>query len=105
MADTGDDVWRAVKPEGLALAILATTLVVVVLTTIVIAMRIFIRLKTRNFGTDDWAMSIGYARSAPFSAAVGGWLIMGVRCSSSTWGNASWSSMGRTRASARGMTA
>jgi hypothetical protein len=71
MADTGDDVWRAVKPEGLALAILVTTLVFVVLTTIVIAMRIFIRLKTGTFGTDDWVMSAGYASSSLFPASVG----------------------------------
>ncbi|RYP59402.1 hypothetical protein DL769_008547 [Monosporascus sp. CRB-8-3] len=62
MADVDEDVWRAVQPEGLALALLVTTLTFVVSTTIVMSMRIFIRLKTRNFGTDDWVMSAGYAR-------------------------------------------
>lgn len=71
MADTGEHVWRAVKPEGLALAILVTTLAFVVLTTVVIAMRIFIRLKTRHFGTDDWVMCAGYVSCPPFLASVG----------------------------------
>jgi hypothetical protein len=54
------NVWSAVKPTGLALALLLTTLAFVVLTTVVIGLRIFIRLKTRRFGADDWVMTAGY---------------------------------------------
>ena len=60
MTDTGDDVWKAVEPQGLALAILVTTLTFTALTTIVMGMRVFIRVKTGHFGTDDWIMSAGY---------------------------------------------
>ena len=72
MDEVDPGVWRAVHPSGLALAILITTLAFVVLTTIVIGMRVFIRLKTGRFGTDDWVMSAGYAS---FLLAFYSWII------------------------------
>ncbi|KAK3990576.1 hypothetical protein QBC44DRAFT_62195 [Cladorrhinum sp. PSN332] len=61
MAEIDDhDVWQRVEPRGLALALVVTTGVFGVLTTIVMAMRVFIRIKTHNFGVDDWVMSAGY---------------------------------------------
>ncbi|KAK4222208.1 hypothetical protein QBC38DRAFT_89084 [Podospora fimiseda] len=60
MADINHDVWQPVEPKGLAFALVIVTAIFVVLTTLVMTMRIYIRLKTHNFGTDDWVMTAGY---------------------------------------------
>lgn len=56
----GDDTWQAIEPQGLALGLLVTTVTLSILTTIVMAMRMFIRFKTNKIGSDDWAMLTGF---------------------------------------------
>ena len=61
MAEVDENyVWRPVQPTGLALGLVIVTVLFVVLTSIVVPMRLYIRRKLRNFGWDDWTMGIGY---------------------------------------------
>ncbi|KXH68553.1 hypothetical protein CSAL01_02210 [Colletotrichum salicis] len=66
----GDDTWQAIEPQGLALGLLVTTVTLAVLTTIVMAMRMFIRFKTNKIGSDDWAMLTGFSVNLGQSAVV-----------------------------------
>ncbi|KAK1970012.1 hypothetical protein LY78DRAFT_628741 [Colletotrichum sublineola] len=56
-----DHVWHPIKPQGLALAIVVTGLIFVTLTTVVVALRCWIRFRANNIGWDDYAMVAGYA--------------------------------------------
>lgn len=56
-------VWVRVKPEGLAEAILVVTILLTIICIIVFALRIYIRLKTRVFGMEDYLMCIGMVRT------------------------------------------
>lgn len=115
MAEVDDEyIWKVVEPRGLALAIAATTIAFGALTTIVMGMRIFIRIKTHNFGTDDWVMLCGYV-SLPTCANKSSYVIMSwspfltrrlslslpLEYSWSTWDKVPSPSMARTPASAR----
>ncbi|KAK1526675.1 hypothetical protein CPAR01_13203, partial [Colletotrichum paranaense] len=66
----GDDTWQAVEPQGLALGLLVTTVTLAILTTIVMAMRVFIRFKTNKIGSDDWAMLTGFSVNLGQSAVA-----------------------------------
>ncbi|KAK2034863.1 hypothetical protein LX32DRAFT_608051 [Colletotrichum zoysiae] len=54
------DVWHPIKPQGLALAIVVTGVIFAALTTVVVAMRCWIRFRANNVGLDDYAMIAGY---------------------------------------------
>jgi hypothetical protein len=49
-----------IRPEGPALTLVIVMSTLLAITTIVVALRVFIRIKTRAFGLDDWIMVIGY---------------------------------------------
>ncbi|KAK1975147.1 hypothetical protein LZ30DRAFT_606285 [Colletotrichum cereale] len=71
MSDVADDeIWRAVTPEGLALGLLITTISLVIFTSVVIAMRLYIRVKTKRLGADDWVMLTGYTINLGQSVCV-----------------------------------
>lgn len=52
--------WHSIQPTGLASAILGVALTFSILSTIVISLRVFVRVRTRLFGDEDWLMCIGY---------------------------------------------
>lgn len=84
-------VWTAVEPTGLALALLLATIAFVVLTTVVMGLRIYIRLKTRRFGTDDWVMTAGYvSRVHTLHHSTTGLTDGYTARRRSTWGSRSW---------------
>ncbi|KAL8393516.1 hypothetical protein RB595_003314 [Gaeumannomyces hyphopodioides] len=56
----GDDAWNTIEPEGLAMALLVSSGLFAGVTTVIMAMRVYIRVVKRNFGTDDWMMVGGY---------------------------------------------
>lgn len=58
--DTG---WEPVRPEGLALALYVTTVVLSVLCTIVVALRTYIRARNQCIGNDDYLMCAGWVRT------------------------------------------
>ncbi|KAF4963580.1 hypothetical protein FSARC_8412 [Fusarium sarcochroum] len=55
-----DTDWRPVQPEGLALALFVTTVVLSVLCTIVVLLRTYIRARNRCIGSDDYLMCAGW---------------------------------------------
>ncbi|KLU88075.1 hypothetical protein MAPG_07062, partial [Magnaporthiopsis poae ATCC 64411] len=59
---TVDDasLWIPIEPSGLSMALVVNSVLFAVLTTIVMAMRVYIRLAKHNFGVDDWMMVLGY---------------------------------------------
>jgi len=62
MADaTPAPVWRRVKPEGLAEAILVVTILFTIICIVVVGLRVWIRIKTRLFSMEDYLMCIGMA--------------------------------------------
>ncbi|XEV07266.1 hypothetical protein FSHL1_012553 [Fusarium sambucinum] len=54
------DSWEPVKPEGLALALYVTTVILSVLCTIVVALRTYIRTRNNCIGLDDYVMCAGW---------------------------------------------
>ncbi|EFQ34154.1 hypothetical protein CGRA01v4_09741 [Colletotrichum graminicola] len=52
--------WHAIRPQGLALAIVVTGILFFVLTTVVVATRCWIRFRANNVGLDDFSMVAGY---------------------------------------------
>lgn len=59
MADDPTE-WRAVKPEGLAAAILGVTIIFTVLCIAVVALRVYARVSMQTFGLEDWLMCGGF---------------------------------------------
>ncbi|CEI70583.1 unnamed protein product [Fusarium venenatum] len=55
------DSWEPVKPEGLALAMYVTTVILSVLCTIVVGLRAYIRTRNNCIGMDDYLMIAGWA--------------------------------------------
>lgn len=55
-----------IEPRGLGLAQLITSITFGILTTVVVFLRTFIRLKNGVFGADDLLMAIGYVRFNPW---------------------------------------
>lgn len=60
--------WERVKPEGLAEAILVVTICLTIICIVIFGLRMYIRLKTRVVGMEDYLMCIGMVRI--FSRAV-----------------------------------
>ncbi|KPM36433.1 hypothetical protein AK830_g10134 [Neonectria ditissima] len=58
MADS--EKWEAVRPEGLAAAILGVTIIFSLLCTVVVALRTYARVSARVFGLEDWLMCVGF---------------------------------------------
>lgn len=52
--------WHAIRPTGLARSILAVAITFSILCTIIIILRVTVRLRLRKFATEDWLMCIGY---------------------------------------------
>ncbi|KAK1978703.1 hypothetical protein LZ30DRAFT_728245 [Colletotrichum cereale] len=65
-----NDVWHPVKPQGLALAIVVTGIIFVALTTVVVGMRCWIRLRSNNVGMDDFAMIAGWVVNVVHTSVV-----------------------------------
>ncbi|KAJ4328067.1 hypothetical protein N0V84_001435 [Fusarium piperis] len=59
MSSTAVEEWHAVEPRGLAAAILGVTISFTILCLLVVGLRVYIRLSMRNFGREDWLMSVG----------------------------------------------
>ncbi|KZL82622.1 hypothetical protein CI238_04176 [Colletotrichum incanum] len=57
---SSSDLWHRVEPQGLALSIVVTGTIFIALTTVVVAMRSWVRFRTKNAGIDDLAMIAGY---------------------------------------------
>ncbi|KAI1046043.1 hypothetical protein LB505_010789 [Fusarium chuoi] len=53
------EAWQAVKPTGLAAALLAITIVFTPMILVVIGLRIWVRVTHHCFGLEDWLMCIG----------------------------------------------
>jgi hypothetical protein len=49
-----------IQPTGPALHYIVVDSIFIVLTTVVIALRLWVRLKNRKIGLDDWLMFIGF---------------------------------------------
>ncbi len=64
MVDAEEHAFHSVPLEGLAMGIFVTSVVFFVLTTIVMILRVWIRLRTKCFGTDDWLMCVGWVSAA-----------------------------------------
>ncbi|KAH6648711.1 hypothetical protein BKA67DRAFT_538730 [Truncatella angustata] len=52
--------WYPIQPTGVAAAILGVAITFSILSTIVIALRVWTRFKMRMFSVEDWLMCIGY---------------------------------------------
>ncbi|KAH8589243.1 hypothetical protein B0O99DRAFT_655550 [Bisporella sp. PMI_857] len=63
-------VWKSVQPEGLALAILVITILFTIICSLVVGMRVWIRLKTKLFSLEDYLMCIGMALALAQYAVV-----------------------------------
>ncbi|RMJ15635.1 hypothetical protein CDV36_004671 [Fusarium kuroshium] len=59
MPSTTVEEWHAVEPQGLAGAILGVTIAFTILCLLVVGLRVYLRLSTRNFGREDWLMCVG----------------------------------------------
>ncbi|KAF5710322.1 integral membrane protein PTH11 [Fusarium globosum] len=53
------EAWHAVKPTGLAVALLAITIVFTPMILVVVGLRIWVRVTHHCFGLEDWLMCIG----------------------------------------------
>lgn len=58
MADS--EQWKAVKPTGLAAAILGVTIIFTFLCVVVVGLRVNARVVLKVFGPEDWLMCIGF---------------------------------------------
>ncbi|KAG5781949.1 hypothetical protein H9Q73_004380 [Fusarium xylarioides] len=58
MAETSE-AWHAVKPTGLAAALLALTIIFTPMIVVVVGLRIWVRVTHHCFGLKDWLMCIG----------------------------------------------
>jgi hypothetical protein len=51
------------KPEGLALAIVVMSILLMSVSTIVLALRIYVRMELKAVGMDDYLMIVGWVRA------------------------------------------
>lgn len=58
--DLTTTVFEPIEPEGLALALMVTTIVFTVLSTIVVALRFYARISLGLFSIEDWLMLAGW---------------------------------------------
>lgn len=52
--------WQPLAPSGLSAAILGITVTFTALATVVLALRVGVRLWHRVFALEDWLMCVGY---------------------------------------------
>ncbi|KAH8890437.1 hypothetical protein GQ53DRAFT_176961 [Thozetella sp. PMI_491] len=78
MADTAaENAFHFIHMQGLALGIFASSVVFAVMTTVIIVLRVWIRIRTQCFGIDDllmcigWLMNFGQYAIAIWGAIVG----------------------------------
>ncbi|KAI1341521.1 hypothetical protein F5Y15DRAFT_376356 [Xylariaceae sp. FL0016] len=62
--------YEPIEPEGLARVLLVVTIVMTLLTTIVVALRLYVRRMTRTTAIDDWIMLAGYILNLAHNASV-----------------------------------
>lgn len=68
--DLTTTVYEPIEPEGLALALMVTTIVFTVLSTIVVALRFYARISLGLFSIEDWLMLAGWVSKQPFSTSL-----------------------------------
>ncbi|KAM0445247.1 hypothetical protein ACHAPV_006818 [Trichoderma viride] len=68
--DLTTTVFEPIQPEGLALALMVTTIVFTVLSTIVVALRFYARISLGLFSIEDWLMLAGWLINLGHNAAV-----------------------------------
>lgn len=56
--------WHALQPTGVAAAILGVAITFSILSTIVMSLRVFVRVRMGMFSTEDWLMCAGYVSAA-----------------------------------------
>ncbi|KPM41917.1 hypothetical protein AK830_g4675 [Neonectria ditissima] len=62
--------YEPIQPEGLALALLATTIACTILSSIVVCLRFYVRLSLNGFAIEDWLMLAGWIINLGHNAAV-----------------------------------
>lgn len=67
--DLTTTVFEPIQPEGLALALMVTTIVFTVLSTIVVALRFYARISLGLFSIEDWLMLAGWVSQQSFSTS------------------------------------
>ncbi|RKL12125.1 hypothetical protein BFJ70_g16314 [Fusarium oxysporum] len=63
-------VYEPIQPEGLALSLLAVTIVFTILSTILAGLRFYVRLSLHAFAVEDWLMLAGYIVNVGHNASV-----------------------------------
>lgn len=59
-ASQGDSTSTTVTPIGQAAALVALAITFSVLASVVVCLRVYVRVTIRRFGADDWLMCIGW---------------------------------------------
>ncbi|CAJ2509653.1 Uu.00g146790.m01.CDS01 [Anthostomella pinea] len=62
--------YEPIQPEGLALALMVTTIVMTILTTIIVALRFYVRNLTHTTSVDDWLMLAGWIINVGHNASA-----------------------------------
>ncbi|KAJ3550036.1 hypothetical protein NM208_g181 [Fusarium decemcellulare] len=62
--------YEPIQPEGLALVLLVVTIVFTILSSIVVCLRFYIRIKLHAFAFEDWLMLAGWIINVPHNACV-----------------------------------
>lgn len=60
--DLTTTVYEPIYPEGLALGLMAVTIVFTILSSVVVMLRLFVRIRQHMFAVDDWLMLFGWVR-------------------------------------------
>ncbi|KAF7557643.1 hypothetical protein G7Z17_g610 [Cylindrodendrum hubeiense] len=62
--------YEPIQPEGLALAMLVVTIVFTIISSIVVCLRLYIRISLHAFSIEDWLMLAGWIINIGHNAAV-----------------------------------
>ncbi|RYO97410.1 hypothetical protein DL766_003977 [Monosporascus sp. MC13-8B] len=62
--------YEPIRPEGLALSLLNVTIVFTILSSVVAALRFYIRISLHAFSVEDWLMLVGWIINLGHNAAV-----------------------------------
>lgn len=57
--------WHSITPTGLAANIYGTALAFSILSTIVLALRVYARMNMKQFSLEDWLMCVGWVSLFP----------------------------------------
>ncbi|UKZ69176.1 uncharacterized protein TrAtP1_010185 [Trichoderma atroviride] len=68
--DLTTTVFEPIQPEGLALALMVTTIVFTILSTLVVGLRFYARISLGLFSIEDWLMLAGWLINLGHNAAV-----------------------------------